>query len=231
MGLHAAEPTAYYFPEPLTETFLIHFKRKAFLLGLDISGTAVGNTFTYPPGPQRDEQLAMVKRWIDHAAVMGAPEIRIFAGNVAKVSTPEQALQWSIETTRAACDYAGTRGVFLALENHGGIVSDAEGVLAIVRQVDSPWFGVNLDTGNFHTDDPYKEMEAIAPYAVNVQVKTEIQRRGEAKQEADFDRILDILGNAGYRGYIALEYEGDEEPKEAIPKHIEKLQNLIAQRG
>jgi len=227
MGLGAAEPTSYYFPSPLTEEFLLDFKRKAFLLGLDISGTAVGNTFTHPAGPERESQLEHVRNWVDYSVVFGAPCIRIFAGNAGKGVEWEEARKNAIETTQKACDYAGTKGVFLALENHGGIVPDAENVLAIVKEVESDWFGVNLDTGNFHTEDPYKDMERCAPYAVNVQVKVEISPKGGSKREADFERIIGILGDADYRGYVALEYESREEPKDAIPRYIEKLQTIL----
>lgn len=227
LGLGASEPTSYYFPNPVTEEFLLGFRRRAFLLGLDISGTAVGNTFTYPPGPQRDEQLASVKQWIDYAAVFGAPCIRIFAGRQPDGVSYEDAVEYCVETTQAACDYAATKGVFLALENHGGIVAEPDGVLAIVNRVESGWFGVNFDSGNFHTEDPYADLARIAPYAVNAQVKTEIRRAGGGREEADMERILAILAEADYRGYVALEYEAGEEPKEAVPRYLETLQTLI----
>ncbi len=227
MGLGAAEPTSYYFPSSPTEEFLLNFKRKAFVLGLDISGTAVGNTFTHPPGSERESQLEHVKNWVDYSAIFGAPCIRIFAGRAGEGASLERAQKNAIETTQKACEYAGTKGVFLALENHGGIVPDAESVLAIVKEVESDWFGVNLDTGNFHTDDPYKDMARCAPYAVNVQVKVEISPKGGPRQKADFERIIDILGESGYRGYVALEYEAKEEPKEAIPRYVEKLQKIL----
>ncbi len=228
LGLTAAEPTSYYFPSQITEEFLLQFKRKAFILGLDISGTAVGNTFTLPPGPKRDKQIHYVKTWIDHAAVFGAPCIRIFAGGTSKGVSEEQAREWCVEVIEETCEYAGKKGIFLALENHGGIVSDAEGVLAIVNAVKSDWFGLNVDTGNFHTENPYAEIEKIAPYAVNVQVKAEMRRKGHDPEEADFNRIISILKEAGYRGYVALEYESKEEPKEAIPVYLEKLRDAIA---
>ena len=94
--------------------------------------------------------------------------------------------------------------------------------------MDSPWFGVNLDTGNFHTDDPYRDLELVAPYAVTVQVKTEISPRGGKKTEADLARILNILRKVNYRGYVALEYEAEEDPLTAVPKYVEKLKALLA---
>lgn len=226
-GLSAIEPTSYYFPEPLTQEYLLNFKRQAFLNGLDISGTAIGNVFTHPPGADREKELAHTRTWIDHAAAMGAPCIRVFAGKQIEGTTFEEAQKYCIETMELACEYAGTKGIILALENHGGIVETADQLLAIAKAVSSPWFGINLDTGNFHSSDPYQEMEQAAPYAVNVQVKAEIKVEDQDKQPADYGRIIDILKKSGYRGYVALEYEAEEDPLTAIPTHLARLQSLI----
>ena len=71
------------------DAYLHRLKQHAFMLGLDISGTAIGNNFCLPPGPERDEQLALARTWIDRAAELDAPVIRIFAGNVPKGATEE----------------------------------------------------------------------------------------------------------------------------------------------
>ncbi len=115
--------------------------------------------------------------------------------------------------------YAAERGVMLALENHGGGVTvTAEQLLRLVRDVDGPNFGVNLDTGNFHGQDPYAEIAVAAPYAVNVQVKTEIRRMGRSKEPADLGRVIGILREARYSGYIVLEYNAPEDPMTAVPR-------------
>src|SRR5918999_1821824 len=80
--LEAIEPTSYYFPEPPTAAYCRALRRHAFLQGLGISGTAVRNTFTYPPGGQLDKEIEHVKRWVDLAAELHAPSIRIFAGDL-----------------------------------------------------------------------------------------------------------------------------------------------------
>ncbi len=229
MGLDAVEPTSYYFPEDLDSDYLHRLKLHAFTLGLDISGTAVGNNFCLPPGPERDKQLEDVRTWIDRAAELDAPVIRIFAGRVAKGSTEEQAVAWAIEGFKASLEYAARKGVVLALENHGGITESPEQLLKLVKAVDSPYFGVNLDTGNFHGADPYADLAKLAPYAMNVQVKTEIKPAGAAKkQEADLARFIAILREARYSGYVVLEYEAAADPMTSIPKHIATLRRLIS---
>lgn len=227
-GLDGTELTSYYFPKEVTTAYLNRLKHRAFLAGLDISGTAVGNNFSLPPGPERDKQINDVKRWVDHAATLGAPVIRIFSGGTPKGHTEEEARHWCVESIEQSCEYAGQRGVFLALENHGGLSATADGMLALIRAVKSPWFGVNLDTGNFHSADPYAELAAVAPYAVTVQVKTEVSPAGGKKEPADLARIVRILRDVRYRGYIALEYEAAEDPYAAVPRHIDELRKLIA---
>jgi len=228
LGFDAVEPTSYYFPADVDDAYLARFKTHAFLAGLDVSGTAIGNNFCLPPGAERDKQLALTRLWVDRAAAIGAPVIRIFAGSVPRGGREEDSFNWAVEGIRASLPYAAQKGVVLALENHGGITSTPAQILKLVEAVDAPNFGVNLDTGNFHGEDPYAEMAEIAPFAVNVQVKTEVQRKGaSAKEEADLRRIIEILHQAAYSGYVVLEYEADEEPLTAIPRYARKLRDLI----
>jgi sugar phosphate isomerase/epimerase len=228
MGLDGVEPTSYYFPPDVTSEYLNRLKLHAFRLGLDISGTAVGNNFCLPPGRDRDEQIASVERWIDRAAELDAPVIRIFAGSVATGSTEAQAVAWVIGGIRAVLPRAEKRGIVLALENHGGITNTSQQMLRLVKAIDSPCFGVNLDTGNFQGADPYAEMAQLAPFAMNVQVKTEVEPQGPRnKQPADLSRVVGILREARYSGYVVLEYEAAADPMKAIPGHVKTLRQLI----
>ena len=228
LNLDGCEPTSYYFPKEVTHDYLMALKEQTFRLGLDISGTAIGNDFCIPPGRARDKQLADTREWIDHAATMGAPVIRIFAGKIHGDMPEDEALDLCVAGINESLEYAATRGVFLALENHGGITAAADQLLAIVERVQpSPWFGVNFDSGNFHSKDPYAELARIAPYTVNAQIKVMVQRAGQAKEPADFARIIGILKDAGYRGYVVLEYEAPADPFKAIPGHIETLRKLV----
>jgi hypothetical protein len=95
--------------------------------------------------------------------------------------------------------------------------------------VQSPWFGINLDTGNFHTADPYASLAQCAPYAVNVQVKTEVRAK-DAKNNvpADLPRLAAILRDSGYQGWVALEYEAAEDPRKAVPVALAQLKPLLA---
>jgi sugar phosphate isomerase/epimerase len=226
LDLDAVELTAYYFPET-TPDYLAHLKGRCTRLGLDVSGTAVGNNFCLADPAKLRDQIASVKQWTEHSARLGAKTMRIFAGTVGKGDTEEKARTRCIEAIQESCDHAAKYGVFLALENHGGIVTTIDQMLALVRAVKHDWFGVNFDTGNFHSADPYADLERLAPYAVVVQIKSEIQRAGQKKEDADLKRLLDILRNTGYRGYVALEYEAAEDPRTAVPRHMETLKKLV----
>jgi sugar phosphate isomerase/epimerase len=225
-NLDGAELTSYWFPQQVTAEYLNHLKQLTFRLGLDISGTAIRNDFCLPAGPERDKWLAHTRQWIDYAAAMGAPVIRIFAGNVPQGSSEAEAVDRCVEGIQKSLEYAAQKGVFLALENHGGITASADQLLAIVKRIESPWFGVNLDSGNFHTADPYGDLAKIAPYAINAQIKTDIAPNNQ-KQEADLDRIVKILQDSGYRGYVVLEYEGAADPITAIPKTLDRLRQIL----
>jgi sugar phosphate isomerase/epimerase len=224
--LDATELTSYYFPREITTEYLMHLKHKTFLLGLDVSGTAVANNFCVPAGPERDKQIGHVKLWIDYAALLGAPSIRIFSGGTPKGHTEAEARAWCVECIEEACQYAGQKGVFLALENHGGVVATADGLLEIVRAVRCPWVAVNLDTGNFRSADPYADLAAVAPYAAAVQYKVEVVTSGR-RQPADPARVARILRDANYRGFVALEYEAAEDPLAAVPRHLKALRRAL----
>ena len=226
-GCDGAEVTSYYFPPDAKAEYFIRLRRHAFLRGLAISGTAVGNNFVVSPGEKRNAEIASVKKWIDYATVMGAPHIRIFAGSAHGIGK-EEAKQLCVRAIEECAEYAGQRGIYLGLENHGGIVAESQDILDIIRAVKSPWVGINLDTGNFNTDDPYHDLELCAPYAVNVQLKAEVKRRGQKAEPADLPRKAKILRDANYQGYVALEYESAEDPWKAVPVLLKRMKEVFA---
>ncbi len=228
MNLHGCELTAYYFPRVIEPRYIAHLKRLTFLSGLDISGTAIGNDFCVANREDWERQIAAARQWIDRAAALGAPVIRIFAGRVPRGDSEQAARDRCVKAINTLLPYAAERGVFLALENHGGITATSDQMLAIIREVDdSPFFGVNFDSGNFRTADPYADLERIAPYAINAQIKVMIAPQGQGKRPADLERIVGILARAGYRGYLVLEYE-EQDPEREIPRYLRQLRELIA---
>jgi len=227
MGLEGTELTSYYFPKDVSTEYLNEIKGHCFRMGLDISGTAVGNNFCLPKGEKRDEQIELVKRWVDYADILGAPVIRIFSGNAGKDQTVEEAHALAIEGIEECCEYAGNHGVVLALENHGGLTLTPAGLLKLVNDVKSPWFGVNLDSGNFHGPTPYEDLEKIAPYAVNVQIKVVMKPEKGSSEPADFKRLAKMMRDVAYRGYIVLEYEEKADPRVECPAFLDQLRQAF----
>ncbi len=225
--LDAVEPTSYFFPKEVTPEFLWQLKRKTHLHGLDISSGAIRNVFTLPDGPELDKWHAHVDTWVSHYAAIGCPIIRVFAGKAPKGISEDQTIDNAVKNLEKACKRAGEKGVILALENHDFLM-DSKRLEAIVTRVDSPWFAVNLDSGNFTDKDPYAAFERAAPYAATVQLKVEVRNEEGKKVSADLSRFIQILKCANYRGYVVLEYEAAEDPFKAVPEYLKELRGLIA---
>jgi sugar phosphate isomerase/epimerase len=227
MPFDAVELTEYYFPET-SPRYLAGLKGRCTRLGLDVSGTAIRTDFCLTDGTRHKQQIDHCKRWIEHTSRLGGKTVRIFGGTVAKDDKEDRARRQCIDAIQECCDHAGQFGIFLALENHGGITGTSEQMLALVRSIKSDWFGVNLDTGNFRTKDPYADLERLAPYAIVVQLKTEISREGRKPEEADLKRKITMLRNINYRGYVVLEYEAAEDAKVAVPRYARQLRELCS---
>ena len=222
------ELTAYFFPEPLKPSYINQIKRRAHILGLDLTGGAIGNNFSMNPGsPQEKRQSEYVKKWIDHYADLGIPLIRVFAGRQGPPGASPQKVMENVSINLAeALQYAEKRGVILAMENHDSM-TDIDKLLAFIKTVKSPYFGINWDSANLKkTADPYADLAKLAPYALNAQVKVKIPVNGK-KVDTDLGRIVKILNDAQYAGYMVLEYEEKEDPFVQIPKYKKMLEALL----
>ena len=227
-GFDGVELTAYFFDPKVTSSDLNDIKRRAHVLGLDITGGAIGNNFSFPANDLfTAEQLAYTKTWIDHYACLGAPVIRIFAGgkNPPGAST-EQVIENVVTNLNVILPYAAEKGVILGIENHDSM-TDMDNLLELIGRIDSPWLGVTWDSANVApTIDPYKELERIAPYSVNAQLKVMTKVNGE-NTKADFPRLIQILRDANYSGQLVLEYEEKEDPFTGIPRFKEAVEAAL----
>lgn len=227
LGVDGLDMTLYWLPDTSPST-LLPLRQLAFRNAVEIYGISVRTDMCKPAGPERDKEIAGLRNWIDAANTLGASHIRVFGGTVPKGSTPEQASQWVTDILKIGGEYAGSKGVILGLENHGGITEKAETILQIVKAVDSPWVGINLDTGNFNRN-AYRQIEMVLPYAVNAQFKVEIRPEEDGQQtKADWPRLVKMFADAGYRGYFSLEYEEKEDANVAVPRLTRELNSLVA---
>jgi len=225
LPLDAVELTSYYWAET-TDDYLEKLKAHAAKKKLAVSGVPVGNNFCIRDEAKYKAQIQSVKDWTERAAKVGATTVRIFAGTLEKGDTLEQAQKRVVAAMDECCAVAERLGIYLALENHGGITDTPEHLLDLVKPVKSKALGVNVDTGNFRTADPYADIAKIAPYGVVSQVKTEVSPGGKTV-EADLSKVVKILKDANFHGYVALEYEAKEDPKVAVPRYVKELRKLI----
>jgi len=226
-GIPGAELTSYYFPADVNDAYIVELKEHCRRRGISVSGGAIANDFCQMDSDKLKRDLEHTKLWIDRYALLGAGAIRVFAGSQPKDDSWPGTRDRCIATLQEACKYAHSKGIYLALENHGGVTAKSEGLLEIVRGVQAPSFGVNFDSGNFRsTEDPYAELASIAPYAVNAQIKVEMFPGGK-RELADLGRILRILKDSKYSGWVALEYEASDPPLEAIPRWLAEIKKSL----
>lgn len=234
-GFDALDPTGYFFPgypKPPEDAYVNEFKRRAFQLGVEISGTGIRNDFATPDASKRAEGVQHAKEWIEAAAKMGAPVIRVFAGEgPAEGYSRQQVAAWMVEALQECVEHGKQFGVIVGVQNHGDFLQTADQVLEIVRMVDSEWFGVIVDTGFFMTDDPYDDIARVLPYAVNWQIKETLKGK-ESGIKTDLKRIVTILRDGGYRGYIPIETlslaDRPYDPLTLVPGFLKELEDALA---
>ncbi len=219
-------------------------KRHAFLHGLDLICLSIHQDFVSPDAEERRRNVEHTLRCIELAYAMGIPCIRLNSGRWKTADsfdrlmelrgdepplpgyTEDDAFGWCIGCIEQCLPRAEECGVMLALENHWGLTRHPEGVLRIVNAIASPWLGVLVDTGNF-LEAPYAKLEQMAPHAAYVHAKTYYGGGEWYTLDLDYPRIAAILANAGYKGYVSLEFEGKEDPETGVSKSIAMLRSAF----
>jgi sugar phosphate isomerase/epimerase len=235
--IDALDPTGYFFPgypKVPTDQYINNFKRRAFQLGVDVSGTGVRNNFAAPDKSARADDVRHVKEWVECAARMGAPVLRVFAGPVPQGHAPDEVFRWMADDLRACAEHGEKYGVLVGVQNHGDTLKTADAVLKVVKMVDSDWFGVIVDTGYFMSNDPYEDIARVAPYAVNWQVKEKVDGAA-GKSRTDLKKLVRIMKQAGYRGYIPIEtlsIRGEPyDPQARVTELLGELREALKQVG
>ena len=224
---------------------LMKIKRRAIHLGLDLMGYSTHQGFLSPDKDKRQQNIDHTIDCLEQAYQLGIPTMRVNSGTWGTSGsfdelmknrgeekpvdgfTEEDAYGWVIEAYQTLAKEAEKRGVVMGLENHWGLGRTAEGVKRVVDAVDSPWLQVTLDTGNF-LEDPYDRLAILAPQAVLMQAKTYFGGGVWYTLDLDYPRIAKIMKDAGYTGYISLEFEGKADPLTAIPQSLALLRKAFA---
>jgi sugar phosphate isomerase/epimerase len=238
------DATGYFFPGypavPSRE-YVNDFKRKAFDLGIGISGSGVRNNFTLPDKTKRQADVQHIKEWVEVAAQLGAPVLRVFADTqmrglsweqAAKGFSWDQVAEWIAADLRECAAHGKRFGVVIGVQNHGDFLRTADHLLKLVRLVDSDWCGPIVDTGYFRSPDPYEDMARLAPYAVNWQVK-QSPFGAESEVSLDLKKFIRLVRSSSYRGYLPIETLStpgkDYDPFKVVPRFLEELRQAIVE--
>jgi sugar phosphate isomerase/epimerase len=220
-------------------------KQAAFRNSLDLPMLSIHQDFVDPDAAVRKKDIEHTKHCIELAERLGIPCIRLNSGrwnsipsfdDLMKVKgdepplpghTDDEAFKWCIDAIQECLPAAEKAGVVLALENHWGLTTRPDNLMRIYKAVQSPWLGINLDTGNF-PGDPYPGIETLAPHAVIVQAKTYYGGGEWYTLDLDYGRIAGVLRKAGFKGWVSLEMEGKEDPATAVPKSFDVLRKAFS---
>ena len=226
----AIDITGYYFPgypEIPSDEYIFHLKRKAHQLGLEISGTGIRNEFAEPDKTKRMAEIAFVKKWIEVAAKLGAPVIRIFTGKTLPANyTWEEVETWIVEDIKTCVEYGKKHGVIVAVQNHNDFIKTAEQMIDVIKKINTDWFGLILDTGSFVTEEPYSEIKKTANYAVNWQVKEKLNYNGKTV-DMDLEKLFTIVKASSYRGYLPIETLSPGDPFQIVPPFLKLVRNAL----
>ena len=225
LGLDGLDTTVYWFPDTSNQ-FLASLRRTAYKNAVSLYSIAVRVRLCQPTAELQRAEVETAKKWIDVAERVGATHVRVFGGTIPKGVGESQAIAWAVEVLKRAAEYAGGKGIILGVEDDGGLTTTAEPTVAIVKQADSPWVGINLDTGNFPKNG-YSQVALCIPYAVNVHFKERIAGEDGTKANADWDRLLSMFVKGGYKGFVSLEYESVESPETAVPRLAAELKRGV----
>lgn len=233
--------------DPLDATgraYLRRLKRHAFSRGLSVCCVSTHQSFVKPDPAELAAEVEHTRKCIDLAYELGCPSIRINTGRwgttrsfdalmanrgiepVLPGRTEDEGFKWCIDGITRCLARAEECGVVLALENHWGLARTATGLLRILDAIKSPWLGALMDTGNF-LEDPYQQLEAMAPRTVYVQAKTYHGGGEWYTLDLDYPRIAGILARVGYTGWVGLEMEGKEDAATAVPKSLATLRSAF----
>ena len=227
------------------KSYLNTLKQRAFDKGLDMPMLSIHQDFVSPDVAERKKHIDHTKHCIDLASQLGIPCVRLNSGRwktiksfddlmKAKGEEPPiagykdaDAIGWCVDSIREILPHAESAGVKLALENHWGLTTKVSTLLQIWKTVNSPWLGINLDTGNY-PDKYYEGIAQMAPHASIVQAKTYHGGGVWYTLDLDYKKIAGILRAAKFSGWVSLEMEGKEDATTAVPKSLKTLRDAFA---
>ncbi len=180
-----------------------------------------------PDDKSRSQAIENHYPWLEAAKRIGCHSIRV---NAASKGTFEEQQKLAVDGLSRLAEFADPMEMSVIVENHGGLSSNGEWLAGVIQAVDRPNCGTLPDFGNFYEYDRYQGVEELMPFAKGVSAKSyDFDDEGNEKR-IDYRRMLEIVINAGYRGWIGIEYEGKELPEdEGIMATKRLLDRLLAE--
>ena len=184
--------------------------------------------------PEKEERIKTVenhKKWVDAAAFLGCHSIRVNAGSRGEY---EEQQKLAADGLHMLCEYGDTKKINVIVENHGGLSSNGGWLAGVMKMVDHKRVGTLPDFGNFIINrrtgeeyDRYKGVELLMPFAKGVSAKSHVFDADGNEANMDYYRLMKIVKDSGYKGYVGVEYEGSELPEKegiiATKKLLEKV--------
>ncbi len=187
--------------------------------------------------PDEQKRLQTVEnhfKWIEAAKYLDCHSIRV---NAASEGSYEEQMKLAADGLRRLAEFGETHDINVIVENHGGLSSNAQWLTGVMKMVDHPRCGTLPDFGNFRIEedqwyDYYEGVKELMPYAKAVSAKSYDFDSDGNETKIDFKRMMKIVADAGYRGYVGIEYEGERlSEKEGIlatKKLLEQCRTYLA---
>lgn len=215
--------------------------------GLTLSGMSFSTNFNRANMEEWQAEVETTKKWVAFSAGLKAPVSRIFGGNLSgeeRKDPAARAAAWQrmIDGVAAVTTEAEKFGLVLALENHGGLPCTAREQVDAIRAIGSPCLRATIDFGNYMSggEEGHVATALVAPYCAYVHVKDfkkvpdatkpwgwETQACAVGDGDVNLPACIEALNRSGYRGFVALEYEGPEDEATGVPRSVAKLKQLI----
>ncbi len=158
-----------------------------------------------PDDARRTQAVENHYKWVEAAKFLGCHSVRV---NAASSGPYEEQLKLAADGLRRLSEFAGKHGLNVIVENHGGLSSNGKWLAAVMEKVGRDNCGTLPDFGNFHDYDRYQGVKDLMPYAKAVSAKSHDFDDQGNETRTDYFKIMQIVLDAGYHGYVGIEYEG-----------------------
>jgi sugar phosphate isomerase/epimerase len=199
----------FYFSKANDQAYWDEFKKLCEKEGVKVGlimCDALGNLGDSDP-EARQKAVENHYPWVDIAQFLGAKSIRV---NAAGEGSPEVVAANAVDGLSKLGEYGKSKGINIIVENHGGLSSDGLWLSGVMEKVGMENVGTLPDFGNFYEYDKYQGIADLMPYAKGVSAKSHSFDEDGNEVNSDFLRIMKIVKESGFKGYVGIEYEGTE---------------------